>query len=206
MGVEFEQGEKNLRDLIDWYSTNVNEITRNEATTRLHLIDRLLFECLGWNREDCITEERINNQYIDYSFYCPGCLFIVEAKREGEYFELPIGTESLKYNISFFSRRVKGASSAIKQAIGYCQSHGVPFGAVCNGHQLIAFIGSRSDGYPPLEGQALVFDSLQAMERNFFTMWQCLSRAGIMSRRLSIELQGTVINPPPEKLSQRTTG
>jgi len=204
MGVDFEEGEKNLRNLIDWYSKNVNDLTRNEATTRLHLIDRLLFECLGWNREDCKTEERINNQYIDYSFYCPACLFIVEAKREGIYFELPIGIKAVKYNISFFSRRAKGVIGAIRQAVSYCQSHGVPYGVVCNGHQLIAFIGSRSDGCPPLEGKALVFDSLQAMEKNFLLIWQCLSNAGIMSRRLSIELQDTVISPAPEKLSQRT--
>ena len=204
MGVDFSEGENNLRNLIDWYASNVSEYTRNEATTRLHLIDRLLFECLGWNREDCTTEERINGQYSDYSFYCPGCLFILEAKREGVYFELPVGTKSLRYNIPFFSRRVKGVGPAIKQAIGYCQTHGVPYGAVCNGHQLIAFIGSRSDGYPPLEGRALVFDSLQTMERDFLLVWQCLSKAGIMSRRLSIELQGTVVTPPPEKLSERT--
>jgi hypothetical protein len=205
MGVTFSEGESNLRDLINWYTSHVNEHTRNEATTRLHLIDRLLFECLGWDREDCKTEERINGKYIDYSFYCPSCLFIVEAKREGVYFELPAGTESLRYNINFFSRRGKSVGTAIKQAIGYCQAHGVPYGAVCNGHQLIAFIGSRSDGYPPLEGRALVFDSLQTMERNFLLVWQCLSKAGIMSRRLSIELQGTVVTPPPDKLSKRTS-
>jgi len=74
MGVDFNEGEENLRDLINWYSSNVNELKRNEATTRLHLIDRLVFECLGYNREDCKTEERINGQYIDYSFYCPACL------------------------------------------------------------------------------------------------------------------------------------
>lgn len=203
MGVDYNEGEKNLRSLIKWYSSNVNEHTRNEATTRLHLIDHLLFECLGWDREDCKTEERIHGQYIDYSFFCPGCLFIVEAKREGIYFELPVGTESLQYNISFFSRRIKGIAPAINQAIGYCQSHGTPYGAVCNGHQLIAFIGSRSDGCPPLEGRTLVFDSLQTMERNFLLLWQCLSRPGIISRRLSIELQGSIITPPPGKLSEK---
>ena len=167
MGVDFHEGEENLRSIIDWYSSNVNNDTLNEATTRLHLIDRLLFDCLGWNREDCKTEERINGQYIDYSFYCPSCFLIVEAKREGVYFELPVGKEHLEYNISFFSRRIKGVGSAIKQAIGYCQSHGVPYGVVCNGHQLIVFIGSRSEGCPPLEGRSLFFDSLEAMERNF---------------------------------------
>lgn len=205
--MEYREAEKNLHDLIDWYSSNVNEQTRNEATTRLHLIDRLLFECLGWSREDCKAEERMNGQYIDYSLYGTACLLIVEAKREGVYFELPVGgTDNLIYNISFFLRQAKHVGSAIEQAIGYCQSHGVQYGAVCNGHQLIAFIGSRSDGYPPLEGTALVFDSLESMERNFLVAWQCLSKEGVLSRRLSIELQGAVVSPPPEKLSSRIPG
>lgn len=58
-----------LLNLISWYASNMNEHTRNEVTTRLHLIDRFLFECLGWDREDRKTEERINVQYVDYSFY-----------------------------------------------------------------------------------------------------------------------------------------
>ncbi len=206
MAVSFEEAENNLRDLINCYGDNVDERTRNEATTRLQLIDRLLFECLGWDREDCKCEDRHEGQYTDYSFYCPECLFIVEAKREGIYFELPVGTTRLKYDIGFFSRRAEDVHKAIQQAVGYCQSRGTPYGAVCNGHQLIAFIASRSDGYPPLEGKTLVFDSLQMLEDNFLLAWQCLSKQGVESRRLSLQLQDAIAAPVPEKLSARISG
>lgn len=206
MTIEFEKAQKNLRDLIAWYNGNVNNHTRNEATTRLHLIDRLLFECLDWDRRDCKAEDHLNGKYTDYSFYCPECLFIVEAKKEGVYFELPVGLTKLKYNINYFSKPAKDVHKAITQAINYCQSRGTPYGAVCNGHQLILFIGSRSDGCPPLEGKALVFDSLQKLEENFLLVWQCISRDGIMSRRLSLELQETITAPAPEKLSVSIRG
>lgn len=38
----------------------------NEDTTRLQLIDALLFNCLGWNTQDAITEDHHNGTYVDY--------------------------------------------------------------------------------------------------------------------------------------------
>lgn len=207
MAIEFEDGLKNLGNLIIWFNKNADEKTRNEATTRLHLIDSLLFECFGWDCSECRAEERYDGKYTDYSFHCPECLFILEAKKEGLYFELPVGPSRLIYDISFFKkqRRGKGIYKAIKQAIEYCQSRGTPYGGVCNGHQLIVFIGSRNDGYPPLNGKALVFDSLKSLYDNFLLAWQCLSKPGILSRRLSLELQEVTAAPVPEKLSKRIT-
>lgn len=206
MGVSFEQAEKNLDELVKWHTNNSEGFERNEATTRVQLIDRLFFECLGWGPEDCLCEERTDVGYIDYCFRCPEALLIVEAKKEGVYFEIPAGTTGLKYNINYFSRHAPNVADAIRQAIGYCQSHGTPFGAVCNGQQLVAFIASRTDGSPPLEGKALVFASLKALRSDFLRAWQCLSKPGIMSRQLAIELQDTVAAPVPDKLSARISG
>jgi len=206
MAIEFQEAEKNLQELINLYNDNVDEPLLNEATTRLQLIDRLFFECLGWDKEDCTAEERINHKYIDYSFRCPACLFILEAKKEGIYFELPTGTKKFKYDISYFKKYEKSVYKAITQAIGYCQSHGTPYGAVCNGHQIIAFVGSRSDGRSPLTGFALVFDSLKDIQDNFRLAWQCLSKQGIKTHRLSIELSDTEILQVPQKLSARING
>lgn len=204
MGVDFTEAEKNLRDLIKWYSDNAGEQTRNEATTRLHLIDRLLFGCLGWDYENCEAEARLDGQITDYSFHCPECLFILEAKKEGTYFELPIGEKKkILYDIRYFSRYARDVHEAIEQASNYCQRRGTPYGAVCNGHQLIVFLGGRIDGRPPLEGKALVFDSLQSILDNFLFVWQRLSKKGIESHQLYVELAGSFTVPVPEKLSSK---
>ena len=70
-------------------------------------------------------------------------------------------------SIPVLARLEPAIGKAIGQAAGYCQRRGVPFGVVCNGHQLIAFLASRNDAVPPLEGRALVFASLEEMEVNF---------------------------------------
>jgi len=201
MSIDFEQAQHNIQELAKLFHSA--DQSRNEATTRLQFIDRLLFECLGWERSNCIAEERLDRAYADYSLFYPERLLIIEAKKEGIYFELPLGLINLKYNIDYFIRNSPQVGEAIKQAISYCNLKGTPYGAVCNGHELIAFIAFRGDGIAPLDGRALVFDSLDNMSNNFLLLWQCLSPAGVQKRRLSIELSDTITAPLPAKLSQK---
>lgn len=203
MAISFEEGQNNLENLISYFRSAVDQEKRNEATTRLQLIDRMLFECLGWERSGCKSEERFNGTYTDYSFHCPECLLIVEAKKEGIYFELPLGANKTIYDIQYFYKYIPQVYAAIEQALQYCQKRGTPFGMVCNGHQIIAFMGSRVDGRPPEYGKALVLDSLETLKDNFLLGWQCLSKDGVLHRRLSIELQDVTIAPVPDKLSAR---
>ena len=85
--------------------------------------------------------------------------------------------------------------------MGYCQTRGVPFGAVCNGHQIVGFLASRTDGVAPMNGQAFVSPSLGHMRDNFLDMWDCLSSTGVAARGLATRLQNTGDRPPPDKLS-----
>lgn len=194
--MDYDQALQNLSDLNSWYRQSVTDLKRNEATTRLHLIDTLLFDCLDWDRKaNCVSEERFEGKYTDYSLSARQRLLIVEAKREGIYFELPVGQTKHIYPISFFQKNHPENYDAIKQAVEYCLQRGTPFGAVCNGHQLIAFLGSRTDGLPPMEGKCLAFPSLDCMQAEFFQLWQCLSKPGIQAHTLSLLLQEG--GPPP---------
>ncbi len=205
MEVDFSQAELNPRTLTEWYN-NMDVGERNEATTRLQFIDRLLFGCLGWDRKDCIAEESVDGMYADYTLYCPHRLLILEAKKEGTYFQVPAGTSSLKYGITHFDRHAPDVGKAITQAMTYCQTRGAPYGVVCNGHQLVAFVASRSDGQAPSDSKALVFDSLESMGEHFLLLWQCLSKPGTMQRHLSTELADVGMAPVPEKLSVTVAG
>ena len=202
--MEYEKALENLAALNGWYKEHVTDVSRNEATTRLHLVDSLLFDCLDWDKKNnCVTEERLDGLYTDYSLSTRQRLLIVEAKKEGIYFELPVGQTKLIYPIAFFKKNHSETFSAIEQAVGYCLQRGTPFGAVCNGHQIIAFLGSRTDGLPPLEGKCLAFPSLDSMQSQFFQLWQWLSKPGIQTHQLSLLLQEGGPPPPPEKLSKR---
>ncbi len=198
---DYEACRTSLESLMSWYRSEVTEYNRNEATTRLHLIDRLLFECLAWEREDCKAEETSGKDYTDYSLYCPWRSLIVEAKREGVYFEIPSGYLGLEYSLQSLCRDNPQIKDAVRQAMTYCHSRGTPLGAVCNGHQLVCFLASRTDGQPPLDGKAIVFSSLETMLEHFLKLWKYLSKPGVEEKHLERHLLGGDFPQLPAKLS-----
>jgi hypothetical protein len=196
--MTFDEGLEGITALSQWYSDH--QSSRNEATTRLRLIDTIFFDCLGWTKDEVILEEAHNKEYADYTFQAPRRVLIVEAKREGDYFVLPAGQTRLEMPIPALMKTYANVAAALEQAAGYCQSRGVPFGAICNGHQLIAFIASRNDAIPPLEGRALVFGSTDEMQTRFLDLWNALSKSGILEKRLLYRLT-TGAPAIPRKLS-----
>jgi len=201
MGLDYEACRIKLENLLRWYESDVTEYNRNEATTRLQLIDSLLFECLGWEKGDCTAEEEQGKEYTDYTLFCPWRSLIVEAKKEGVYFEIPAGYSKLEYSLKSLCRDNQDIKKAVEQVMRYCQNRGTPLGAVCNGHQLVCFIASRDDGEPPLDGKAIVFSSLQRMLNDFLRFWQYLSKPGVQDKNLQKHLLGTDIFHLPKKLS-----
>lgn len=203
MADQYEDCRRRLQELAIWYEERKGD--RNEATTRLHLIDTLFLECLGWTKDDVQAEETQEGKYTDYTFMAPRRLLIVEAKREGEYFELPAGTHGLERSIPGLCRDYPDIKKAMAQVAEYCQKRGVEFGAACNGHQLIAFIACRGDGIAPMEGRALVFPSLDRMIEDFLMLWDALSKPGIQEKRLLSRLVGGQISRVPAKLAASVT-
>ena len=95
--VSLGEGHKNLRRIIreigdapvDW----------NEANTRLHIIDRILVECLGWPKvpDRFVIEKHTDGEFQDYVLGSPASV-IWEAKRSGAYFEFPADVEKKRSN------------------------------------------------------------------------------------------------------------
>ena len=198
--ITYEEGRVVLTELISFRSANPRD--RNEATTRLQLVDKLLFDVLGWNRDtDCELEEAHGGLFADYTLSAPRRILIVEAKREGNYFEVPAGENRLIYMLSRICRDNQSLRDAVSQAMGYCQTRGVPFGAVTNGHQIVGFVAVRTDGFPPMDGKTVVFPSLEFMLQNFLKLWQTLSKVGIEERHLQHNLLGDAIPEIPRKLA-----
>ena len=201
----YESGLERLQQLRDSYAQNAAD--RNEATTRAHLIDMLIYEVLGWDRQSVTLEAHQDKSgYADYTFSAPRPVLILEAKREGTYFEIPFGTTTRVRGLGPLLRGNDALRSAVKQVAGYCQERGVPNAAVCNGHQLVSFVATRLDATPPLDGRALVFASLDDMLEGFLQMWQHLSPAGIADERLRTTLLGDTRPDLPPKLSATIQG
>jgi GTPase SAR1 family protein len=203
VSTAYEDGKAALDQLINWYGEQANLDGRNEATTRLHLINILLIDVLGWPKEEIEAEESYGGEYVDYSLGRPATRMIVEAKREGSHFSVPVGITSLIHQIPSLAEGSDGKAlkAAVDQAAGYCARRGVQLACVCNGTQIVAFLGVRTDSTPPLEGSALVFTSLSAMRENFQTLWHNLSRHGIDARNLHVTLREGELPTVPSPLS-----
>lgn len=59
----------------------------NGAETRLKVIDRVLFEVLGWTHDDVSVEPRViedgKSEYADYVIHTGFSAIVIEAKRVG---------------------------------------------------------------------------------------------------------------------------
>jgi hypothetical protein len=170
------------------------------------LIDELFFSVLGWDKNDFKPEESEDKEFADYTFFNPNRCLIVEAKRTGTYFEMPSGYKKTEYKLSSLIKDSEPISKAIYQALGYCSKRGVEYGAVANGYQIIIFLASRNDGISPIEGKALVYESLEKILENFLEFWQSLSPSAVKERRLSNKLKDNQIILLPPKLSSKITG
>jgi predicted type IV restriction endonuclease len=200
--VSLSDGHRALQALIK--ELDCQTIDWNEATTRLHIIDRILVECLGWPKtsDKFRVEVHADGQFQDYVLGSPESV-VWEAKRFGAYFDFPADaggkpTQSIKeiFGVS------KTAERAMRQVQGYCNYSGIEVAAVCNGHQIIAFVAVRV-GHSWLKGQALTIRNFQQLNEEFSLVWQCLSPDGIFEKRLlSLLTTGSTRSIPRKLLTQ----
>jgi hypothetical protein len=197
MPIDFETGGANLHAMRLEHSAG----DRNEATTRFQVIDILLREVLGWETADIDCEVFRDGDYADYTLGNPRRFAVWEAKREALGFTLPNGFNKIVCKLQTLRDLNSSTKSAIDQVQGYAQLHGLGVAVVCNGHQLIAFLGSRQDGIAPFDGNALCFSSLIQMEDEFQSLWDNLSKPGIETSFIYKTLRADGTPLPPEKLS-----
>lgn len=194
--------EKSLREIINNFADT--DKIRNEAQTRHHIINKIITDVFAWPDEDIEVEGFEQRTFTDYELGTPRQV-IIEAKREGRTFEIPAGL-SIKNIIDLPSllKSNTDLSDAIRQVQSYCSSRGTAIAITTNGHQYVSFIASNQNGYSPLEGRALIFDSLQSMLENFTLAWNMLSYYGVKEQRL-IKYLSSDMSGIPNKLSSYLT-
>lgn len=198
MSLEYSVAHDNLKKLISEYS--MLEDQANEAQTRFSFIDRLLLECLDWPRSETEVEKFESEGRTDYELGRPR-VFIVEAKASRDGFKIPPKRARTRVTLQSLMRFDAAVHDAVNQAQDYGARRGVRPVAISNGAQLIAFLATREDGIPPLEGDALVFDGFEELLKHFNLIYEMLSRPGIEERRLSSYLTSSASAALPSKLS-----
>lgn len=164
----------------------------NEAETRLKLIDKILFDVLGWTHNDVQVEERVSEDgqttYADYVVRTASTAFIVEAKKIGVVFKTSAKDRRLKLTKS----NVYGdLEDAVSQARDYCRKLGIQFAVVTNGNQWVIFPANRTDQVTFQNSYALVFNSLESiLESDYAEFSDLLSRNSVVNSSLENLLLG----------------
>jgi len=150
----------------------------SEADTRAKIIDRILADVLYWPEADLIREENVNEGFIDYLLKAKQKNFLVlEAKKVGSSFELPVSSEKTKkLKISGIIRKNKPLYDAVLQAQSYAIKTGAKYAVVTNGYSWVVFI-PKLDGMPWEDGDALVFPTAKFIKENFIQFWNALRQA-----------------------------
>lgn len=201
LDTQYEEAKLNLERLLQ--SEDAKASKKNEARTRQVLIDTMIYECLGWGTESVFPEEHHGKDYADYTFYAPRKLMILEAKKEGKYFEIPAPSKSTQRKLSTLCDRNSELKQALQQVSDYCQKRGTPYGVVSNGHQYIGFIASRTDGVAPMDGVGVVFTSLEEIFENFEIFWNLFSKPAVEEKFFEQKLTDSAPPPLPAKLSSK---
>jgi hypothetical protein len=176
----------------------------NEATTRLRAIDTILFDVLGWDKQQIETERYVRDVgYADYALFQQSTLCsIIEAKREGATFLVPnLRVPDRAIGFGYLAAQCPEAASAMRQATGYAASEGARYVAITNGFQWLlslAYVVNQ-----PIESRSvLCFLGLEDIQKRFSLFWDCFSPSGIYSNRVSTVLLETRKASAPDKLSR----
>lgn len=180
-----------IRKLLETHS-KLRLQDANEAETRLKLIDRIIFEVLGWTHDDVTVEDRVSEdgktQFTDYIVKTAFSTFVIEAKKVGiAELELPN-----KRKETLGRRVVNGDTGAsIKQVREYCRKLSIPFAVATNGSQWVIFPATRTDGVPFDQSSAIIFPNISsALSDDFEEFHNLLSRDAVISGSLEKELIG----------------
>ncbi|MCC6908089.1 MAG: hypothetical protein IT430_09130 [Phycisphaerales bacterium] len=180
----------------------------NEATTRMRVIDQILFEVLGWDRARVDTETFARDVgFADYVFdHRASRALVLEAKREGTTF-LVSGDQYPDRPVSFslLASESKTAAAALRQAANYANSYGSRYVAITNGHQWV-FGLTYVPGESIEDRRVFVFESLDAIERKFRVFFKCLSPIGLLYNAVIGQLFRSRTDPAPSKLSASIAG
>lgn len=174
---ELTEGQQKLESIIAAFPSDSPHW--NEAQNRFQFVDRLLSECLGWEKPNIEVEkpDALGGR-ADYLLGRPAKA-VLEAKREAKLFEIPpSGSSAIVRKIQSLIRSSKAFEEAVRQVIPYCAMNGAQIAIVCNGPQLAIF-QTIIPGQSPLEGECYFFNGFDSYLGNFPLLWKLLSPEGI---------------------------
>lgn len=175
MRISPDEALKNFTELMkeQW-------ISLSESDTRSKIIDPIFTKCLNWEETDFSREEHSDTGFVDYVFKIgKKNVFVIEAKREGVSFKLPI-TFGFKrrFKVGGILATSPEIREAMRQARRYCTEKGARFGIISNGDQFVIFEAIKF-GEDWDRGNVMVFYNPDDVQRNFMDFWNLISKDAV---------------------------
>lgn len=159
---------------------------QTESDTRARLITRILREALDWPDVNISREEHANPGFMDYVLFLHRRVIVVEAKRSGDSFNLPLDVStSAVFTLAGVLRTVKNLRGYIDQVQTYCFNNGIEYACVTNGPQWVIFRAVRTDGIHLGQGRVIIFKSLADILERFADFWGLLSKQSVENNSLT---------------------
>ncbi|HEX8521389.1 MAG TPA: hypothetical protein VF669_03975 [Tepidisphaeraceae bacterium] len=188
-----------------WMDNVLVDPKLNEDTTRMRMIDAILFDVLKWDRNFVLTEPHVKNEgYADYILHTKGGrTLVLEAKKVGATFLLPDREPYPGRAVPFqlISDKCPDAHKAMQQGVTYANSVGARYTVISNGQQWLLML-TAVEGALLAERNVIVFESLRAISDRFELFWNCFSPLMVQVNKPHLLLVDTRHQPAPAKLAQ----
>ena len=150
----------------------------------------MLGEVLDWPNDQINREENANPGFMDYVLILNRRVAVLEAKKSGDSFRLPLDiTASKSFTLNGIIRKVANLQAHIDQVLSYCFKNGIEYAIVSNGTQFVVFRAVRVDGIHIGQGRVVVFNGFDDMDKRFVDFWGLLSRPAVESNSLQRTFQ-----------------
>jgi hypothetical protein len=164
----------------------------NEADTRHKIIDEIIHGVLSWPKTQTFHESYIAPGYADYRLKRSNGddLLLLEAKKEGIYFELPNNFNGRKSSRHILVKTLLtdgNIKSAMEQVRTYCMEEGCEFAGITNGHEWV-FFKTFEKGKNWRNLKALVIKSNDFFSENFTEAINTLCYESIKNGSLKYKL------------------
>ncbi|MBD2296417.1 hypothetical protein H6G06_23775 [Anabaena sphaerica FACHB-251] len=161
---------------------------KSETDTRVNIIDRILIEVLGWEKEEIEREPHTASGFVDYLLkYGDKNFLVIEAKKIG--FELIETTNQKVSSYKLGGAAIKPAKDGIIQASNYCLTTGATFAGLTNGICWIGFNPFPRDGKPLFDSNSITFPSLESISDKFAMFYDLFSKEGVLEKRYLTQIQ-----------------
>jgi len=157
----------------------------NEAETRFKIIDDILEKYLKWPKTEMSVEKKIEGNRADYILKGKNQrpLLVIETKRAGAYFNLPININiSKRFQKISIDKLITDPNihSAILQVKEYCEDLICQYAAITNGHVWIIFRVTNSNQKPWKKLPAFVIKDLDFFEKDYTTAINLLGHTSVI--------------------------